>query len=523
MVQALPPRGTALLLALAGALLVFRLGAVPLLGPDEPRYVRVAIEMYRAGEWVRPTLRGEAWLEKPPLYYWLAGAAFRLLGETETAARLPSVLAGIALVAVTALVGTRLFGPAAGLHAGFVLAVSFLPVAYARSASMDALLAFTVTTAIGLLGLAALGIAGRLAVPAAFAFMGLATLAKGPLGILLPLLVAGVYALLARDGRLLRALLSPLGLLLLILVAGPWYVAILRDQGWQFVEVFLLNHNVDRYISTIHSHPGPPYYYLPVILLGLFPWSGLLLPALGGLQPSRSRTDLFLLIWFLMPFLFFSAAGSKLPGYILPCLPPLALLTGRAAARLVAGEPAAGAWAGPRAAALVGLVLGALLAATPAFLRFRLGEPDWTLAVPFGLWCVIVALGFSRRVGADPAGALRLLRVGGAGAILLLTLAAPSVLARHQSGRRLFVPAMGREVLAWGAWRTAWMAGYFYNDGRVREVDDLSDIQEALDRGPALVLVGPDERRQLEALPALAVHPLAAGPEQNALLRLERR
>ncbi len=523
MVKALSPRGTALLLALAAALLAFRLGAVPLLGPDEPRYVRVAIEMQRAGEWVRPTLQGEAWLEKPPLYYWLAGAAFRLLGETETAARLPSVLAGLGLVGVTALVGARLFGGAAGLHAGFVLAASLLPVAYARAASMDALLAATVTTAIALLALFALGIAGRLAVPVAYGFMGLATLAKGPLGLLLPGLVVGGYLLVSRDARFLRALLSPLGFLLFLLVAGPWHAAILRDQGWQFVEVFLLNHNVDRFISTIHSHPGPPYYYVPVILLGLFPWSGLLGPALGGLRPRQSRADLFLLLWFLVPFLFFSAAGSKLPGYILPCVPPLVLLMGRAAARLIAAEPAAAWWAGPRAAGLVGLVLGALLAATPAFLRFRFGEPDWPLAVPFGLWCVIVALGFSRRVGADPVGALRLLRIGGAGAILLLTLAAPPVLARHQSGRRLFVPAMGREVLAWGAWRTAWMAGYFYNDGHVREVDGLPEIQEALDHGPTLVLVGPDERQQLEGTPTLAVHPLAVGPEENALLRLERR
>src|SRR5258706_9821523 len=94
MVQALPPRGTALLLALTAALLAFRLGAVPLLGPDEPRYARVAVEMQRAGEWVRPTLAGEPWLEKPPLYYWLAGASFRMLGETEAAAPIPPLLAG---------------------------------------------------------------------------------------------------------------------------------------------------------------------------------------------------------------------------------------------------------------------------------------------------------------------------------------------------------------------------------------------------------------------------------------------
>ena len=87
MAHALPARGAFLLLALSGALLLFRLGTVPLLGPDEPRYARVAVEMHRAGEWVTPTLQGQPWLEKPPLYYWLAGAAFSVLGETEAAAR----------------------------------------------------------------------------------------------------------------------------------------------------------------------------------------------------------------------------------------------------------------------------------------------------------------------------------------------------------------------------------------------------------------------------------------------------
>lgn len=523
MVQALPPRGTALLLALAAALLVFRLGAVPLLGPDEPRYARVAVEMQRAGEWVRPTLRGEPWLEKPPLYYWLAGAAFRLLGETEAAARLPSVLAGLALVGTTALVGARIHGSAAGLHAGFVLATALLPFAYARAASMDMLLAATVTAAIGLFALNALGVAGGWAIPAAFVFMGLATLAKGPLGLLLPGLVVGGYLVASRDRRFFRALLSPLGVLLFLLVAGPWYAAILRDQGRHFVDVFLLDHNLARFTSTIHHHPGSPFYYVPVVLLGLFPWSGLLLPALGALEPRRTRADLLVLAWLVLPFLFFSAAGSKLPGYVLPCLPPLALLMGRAAARLVEGEPSPGWWAGPRAAAVVGLVLGALLVTTPVFLRFRLREPAWTLAVPFGLWCLLVALGFSRRVAADPAGALRLLRIGGAGALLLLTLAAPPVLARRESGRRLFVPAMGREVLAWGAWRTAWMAGYFYNDGRVREVGGFPEIREAVDRGPTLVVVGPAERRRLENTPALVAHLLAEGPRSHALLKLERR
>jgi 4-amino-4-deoxy-L-arabinose transferase-like glycosyltransferase len=143
----LPRRAAAVLLALVLGLLVFRLGAVPLVGPDEPRYTRVAVEMHRAGEWVRPTLQGEPWLEKPPLFYWLAGGAFSILGETEAAARLPSVLAGLLLVGATALLGARLHGGAAGLHAGFVAGTSLLTFVPGRAASMDMLLAATTTVA----------------------------------------------------------------------------------------------------------------------------------------------------------------------------------------------------------------------------------------------------------------------------------------------------------------------------------------------------------------------------------------
>jgi hypothetical protein len=172
--------------------------------------------------------------------------------------------------------------------------------------------------------------------------------------------------------------------------------------------------------------------------------------------------------------------------------------------------------------ALVGLVLGALVAASPAAL-FRVEEPLWRSAIPLGVWAVVVAFLFARRVGPDPVGAFRLLRIGGAGLLLLVVIAAPPILARRESGRNLFIPTMGREVLAWGAWRTAWMAGYYYNDGKVREVEQASEILAALDRGPTLVLAGPAERRRLEAMGSIEVHTLAVGPRENALLRVERR
>jgi 4-amino-4-deoxy-L-arabinose transferase-like glycosyltransferase len=457
----LPARAAGVLLALVLALLVFRLGVVPIVGPDEPRYARVAVEMHRAGEWVTPTLQGRPWLEKPPLYYWLAGAAFSLLGETETAARLPSVFATVLLVGATAFFGARLYGTAPGLHAGFVAGTSILT------------------------------------------------------------LVLGSYLALTREGRRLRELLSTSAVAVFLAVAAPWYVAIVAAQGRRFLDVFILNHNIERFTSTIHHHAGPVWFYVPVLLAGLFPWSGLSVPALVRIEPRESRRDLFVLLWLVLPLVFFSLAGSKLPGYILPCVPPLALLMGRTADRMVTEGPTPERRLSGRVAALVGLVLGALVAAAPAYL-FSRHEPLWRSAIPLAAWAVAVAFLFSRRVGTDPAGAFRLLRVGGAGLLLLVALVAPPILARRESGRNLFIPAMGREVLAWGAWRTAWMAGYFYNDGKVREVEQASEILAALESGPTLVLAGPSERRRLESMGSITVQTLAEGPRGDALLRLSK-
>jgi 4-amino-4-deoxy-L-arabinose transferase-like glycosyltransferase len=512
----LPPHGTALLLALVAALLLFRLGDVPLVGPDEPRYARVAVEMKRAGEWVRPTLQGQPWLEKPVLYYWLAGGAYALLGETAGAARLPSVVAALATVGVTALAGARLYGVAAGLHAGFALGTSLLFFVYGRAASMDMLLAAGVTAAVALSGLRLLDLAGRWAMVAAWAAAGLATLAKGPLGALLPALVVGAYALTTRRWRSLRLLFSPAGILAFVAIAAPWYVLVWRDQGQHFVDVFLLDHNVQRFTSTIHRHPGPPWYYLPLVLAGLFPWSGLIAPGLAGLATPRVPANRYVLLWIATPLVFFSAAGSKLPGYILPCLPPLALAIGRAAAML--GEPTPRG-TGPRSVAVVTLALAALIGAVPLVLRAQ-GAPDWPVAAPMAAWAVLVALLFSRRIARDPEGALRLLRVGAGGFLLLLAMAAPPIVAARESGASLFAPAGGREVLAWRAWRTAWMAGYFYNDGRVREVETLAEITAAAARGPVLVLAGPREREELQRVRGLRSRLLARGPRGHALLEI---
>ena len=515
---ALSGRSSTVLLVLTAALLLLRLGDLPLLGPDEPRYARVAVEMHRAGEWVRPTLRGEPWLEKPVLYYWLTGAAFAVLGETETAARLPSVAAAVILVGTTVLLGVRLYGRAAGLHAGFILGTSPLFFVYGRAASMDMLLAACMTAGTGLLGLRLVGVAGPMAVVGAYASIALATLAKGPIGFALPALVVGGYLAATRQWRPIGRLVSPAGILLFLLLAAPWHLLIWLDQGPAFLRVFILDHNLARLTSTIHRHPGPFYYYLPVLLAGLFPWSGLIAPAVAVARPRRSPPDAFVLSWLLLPLALFSAAGSKLPGYVLPCLPPLALLLGQGADRMVQGEPQAVRWS--RVVGWIGVVFGGLLAAAPLALA-SLPEPGWVLLLPSGLWAVIVTGSVLARIRADPAGALSLLRVGAAGLLLLLASSVPAVLPRWQSGRHLFRGTQGREVLVWGAERAAWMSGYFYNDGRVREIRDWSDLSREAAEGSVLVLCGPSQQRTVMSARAFSSRLLARGPGASALLEVE--
>jgi 4-amino-4-deoxy-L-arabinose transferase-like glycosyltransferase len=516
--RTLPPIGTTILLALCAALLLYRLGAVPLIGPDEPRYSRVAVEMARSGDLVTPTLQGEPWLEKPPLYYWMAASAFRALGENEAAARLPSLLALLVTVGATAVFGARLYGARAGLVAGFVVGTSLLCFAYGRAASMDMLLTATLTAGLALLGLRRLGIAGPAAAVAGAGLLGLATVAKGPLGLVVPVLVLLPHAWLTRRARG-PALVTYGSVCAFLATALPWYALELVDQGEVFVRTFLLDHNLLRFTSTRHNHPGSVFYYVPVVLLGLFPWSGLVLPALGRFD-RRAVTDLFVGLWVAFPFAFFSAAGSKLPGYILPVLPPLAVLMGRGAVALLDGLPLPRGL-GPRAAAVLAAVLGVAVGLAPWLMRLEPAGLRGLLLAPAsaGALTMLLAAGLFWREA--PREGLKVLRAGAAAFLLLLATGAPPLLSALESGRDLFRPARGREVLVWGAWRTAWMAGYFYNDARVREVKGAEAIVEAARREPVLVLCAPYECSQVERLPAVEVTSLATGPRQNRLLEVK--
>ena len=317
-----------LILAFCAFFFLWKLSSFGLMGADEPRYAQVAREMLERHDWITPTLGGSAWLEKPPLYYWQAMIAYRAFGVSDWAARLPSVID--ATVMVFALYWfLRRFRRGSALDGALVLICSAGIVAYARAASMDMPLSAAFTIAM-VAWYAWFENGSRLCLSVFYFFLALAMLAKGPVAPFLAAAVIVTFAAARREWKVaLRALWIP-GILLFCAVGFPWYILVqLRNQ--QFFRVFILEHNLARFGTNVFHHPEPFWYYVPVTLVGWIPATILVVAALiWAVRQFRKRdTDAlnsFLISWIAVIIVFFSISQSKLPGYVLPAIPPGILL-----------------------------------------------------------------------------------------------------------------------------------------------------------------------------------------------------
>src|SRR5580692_9865694 len=324
-----------LLVAFCGFLFFYGLGAFGLVGADEPRYAKVAREMLDRSDWVTPTLQGQPWLEKPVLYYWQAMLSFRAFGITAQAARIPAAFDTALLVAAIYFF-LRRFRPGSELEGTLIVASCAGVIGFAHAAATDMPLA--ACFGIALLGWYAWYESERKVYLATFyIFLALGTLAKGPVAPALAAVIVFLFAAVKREwSAILRTLWVP-GVALYFAVTLPWYIAAqLRNP--EFFRVFILEHNLARFSEDVYHHRQPFWFYLPVFLLAMTPWTIGLIFALAervrliwaeGKQAFSSSEDswgLFLFIWMLVPVLFFSASQSKLPGYILPAVPAGALL-----------------------------------------------------------------------------------------------------------------------------------------------------------------------------------------------------
>jgi 4-amino-4-deoxy-L-arabinose transferase-like glycosyltransferase len=316
-----------ILAVLCYAMFFYSLGGIGFIGPDEPRYAAIGREMLMSGDFITPRLNSAPWFEKPPLMYWGAALGYKILGINEAGARLPSALAATICVFLVYWCGRKLWDRAAGFAAAVIFATSIGSFAFARAASMDMLLTACLTAALVffLAGFNDTSPRRRHYFYAFYAAMGLGVLAKGPVAVLLPALSLGIF-LLVRHKRDEWKTWHPMALWITAAIALPWFVLCTIVNRWEFIKVFFINQNIERFTSTIHGHGRPFYFFLPVLLLLTFPWTFVMISAL---RRTFGKNEQVMLWWAVVPFVFFSFSGSKLPGYILPMVPPIALLLGK--------------------------------------------------------------------------------------------------------------------------------------------------------------------------------------------------
>ncbi len=334
--------------AVAGFLFFHGLGSIGLAGADEPRYAQVAREMLARHEWVTPVLYGQVWLEKPALYYWRAMLSYQTFGVHDWVARMPSATFAFGMVWIIYF-HMRRFRPGAQLDAALITASCAAVIGFSHGASTDMQLAAPFV--IAMLGWYAWFETGKkLWLFDFYFFMAVGTLAKGPVAPGLAAIVIILFCALRREPWYwLKSLWWP-GITLFLAIALPWYIAV-QKRNPQFLRVFLFEHNLQRFGTDKYQHSQPLWYYLPVLVLSLMPWAFIALQAMWEAvreavrqwRDSDRKTSSeqmgdafpeFLVIWALFPILFFTIAKSKLPGYILPAVPAVTILTGDYLARL---------------------------------------------------------------------------------------------------------------------------------------------------------------------------------------------
>lgn len=313
----------AIILCVSWLITFFYLGNLPLFDPDEPVYAETALEMLQNQDFISPRIYGQFWYDKPPMYYWLVAGAFKVFGVGEFAARFPSALLSALGSVMLYLAGRKLFNDRAGLLSALVLATSLEYFYLSKASVTDITLTFFLTGAL----LAFLLRKNYLF----YACTALAVVTKGPIGVVFCGAIVGLYLLLTGNVRLLKRMKLFSGGVLFSAIAVPWYWIMYHYHGMDFINTFLGFHNVTRFLQPEHQTGTLWYYYIPVLIIGFFPWTAFLTQAfIGGLRnkgQERNHT-LFLVIWISVVFLFFTLSQTKLVSYILPMYPPLALLVG---------------------------------------------------------------------------------------------------------------------------------------------------------------------------------------------------
>jgi len=329
-------RDVIILSLIIGLLFGIMLGNRPLSVPDEGRYVEIPREMAASGDYITPRLNGVKYFEKPPLFYWFESFSIKLFGMHEFTLRLWPALFALAGCLMVFRAGLQLYGRTAGVFAAGVLATSVLYYSLSQTIILDMPVSVFLTASLlsFILGTRENpGLKRRLFMAGFFACAALATLTKGLIGILIPGMVVGAWIVLLNEWRILRTMYLFSGIALFLAIAAPWHM-LAQKANPEFYQFYFIHEHFQRYLTKVHGRYKPAWYFIPILLLGFFPWSAFLFQAVKDSLPSwrdrhQHKETIFLMLWAGLVFLFFSASSSKLIPYILPVFPPLAILLGR--------------------------------------------------------------------------------------------------------------------------------------------------------------------------------------------------
>jgi len=316
----------AALWALLAVLWFGTLGVRPLYKADESRYAEISREMVASGDWITPRLNDFKYFEKPPLQYWATAVLFHVFGERDWVARLWTALLGFAGIAMVLYTGNRLFGAPLGVYAAALLAGSPLYVLLGQVNTLDMSVSFFLAAAIFAFALGHMRLF--------WAACALAVLSKGLIGIVLPGAACFIYMLAKREWSLIRRVRPVAGAALFLVIAAPWFIAVSAANG-EFAHFFFVQEHFQRFTTEMHHRAQPGWYFIPVLAAGMAPWLVPLAHAAVRAVKERRDAELLLWIWAVVVFLFFSVSGSKLPPYILPIVPALAVLAARSLTRSV--------------------------------------------------------------------------------------------------------------------------------------------------------------------------------------------
>ena len=381
------------LLIVFAAVLLYALGVRTLVPPDEGRYAEMAREMFASGDWITTRLNGIKYFEKPPLQTWMNALSFTLFGLGDWQARLWTGLCGLLGVVLTGVAGTRVFGARIGFYAALVLGSSFYWVACSQIDSLDMGLSGMMTVALCALLIAQRDDASeserRNWMLVCWAGMALSVLSKGLIGLVLPGGVLVFYTIFSRDWAIWKRLHLVKGLVLFFLVATPWFVLVGLKNPEQ-PHFFFVHEHFDRFLKKEHHREAAWYIFFVLLAAGSVPWVGVLVQSLIDAarrdgETTRFRPRLMLLVWVAFITLFFTKSNSKLPGYILPVFPAVALL--------VAVYLDAGTRRGRMVTAALTALLGVgFLVTVPFMLKFAKHAGEDVLYAAYQPWVLAAGL-----------------------------------------------------------------------------------------------------------------------------------